>query len=274
MQAELYRISKNKRSLFFIGFMIAIPLLDFLLSLTQEFQEYLTDPVYYYHYFQTHPFDHQFDIHPAATSFLAGNTIGHLPQMLYIWVLPLLLLAINGDYYLTDMKNGIDSIQLTKLSRKDWLKKRYILTTSLSFIVAFSGLLLNFGLVTLVFHKGYGFQGLELYRNPNPTLLNFSIDHPYSIYFAYILVFSVLTALLSILCLSLSFLFPNPKVVYPACFLIWIIQIIAPNSLTYVMQPFIEYGLDSIIPALLVYTGIVLIVTVTAIIYQRRYHEL
>lgn len=77
-----------------------------------------------------------------------------------------------------------------------------------------------------------------------------------------------------LLCTSICYLFPSYKSAYPTALFIWMVQIIAPFSITYAIQPFIEYGPDMFFPALLINFTIILCTTITALLYKVKRDEI
>ena len=70
------------------------------------------------------------------------------------------------------------------------------------------------------------------------------------------------------MCVSLSFCFRTYKLLYGVCIIIWFWQILSPYSLTFIIQPFIEYGFERIIPA-----AAVLILTVIVAVAVGHYSK-
>jgi hypothetical protein len=213
-------------------------------------------------------------LHPAYASFLSGTSQGHVAQMLLIWILPLYILLIYSDFYILEKKIGYSHITYTKCSRSELLKARFFLSFFLPFIILLFSLLLNFVLSLIIFNGGQNFMGLEMYPDHNVTLLTLSLKHPYIAYIIYLFVFAILAGCCGLMCTALSLLFPHYKYVYPAAFFIWILQIMLPNSLTYLMQPFIEYGFREIIPAGILFVAIVFIFLLSAWQYKVKFDEL
>ncbi len=212
-------------------------------------------------------------LHPSKASFLSGSSQGHVAQMLLIWVLPIYFLIIYSDFYIQEKKLGYSNITFTKLSKKKFLSIRFFVTFFLPFTIVLISLLLNFILAVVIFHGGQSFQGMESYSNPHP-LLSYSLNNPYLAYIGYIFIFSLIAGCCGVICTSLSLLFSKYKHVYSIAFFIWIIQIILPNSLTYLIQPFIEYGFDRIIPASILFSSIVIILFVSSWFYKVKFDEI
>jgi hypothetical protein len=240
----------------FIIFLLLIPLIDLLMNWngnTMISKEYV--------------------LHPSMASFLSGHSMGHITQMLYIWMLPLYLLITYCDYYIQEKKVGYNIMLLSRISKRDLIKSKMIISFFVPFLISFISVSLNFVLANIIFKGGVYFSGLERFVARGINILHISIQHPIITYIIYILVFSLITGGCGIICTGICLLFPKYKVTYPIVFFIWIIQIAMPYSLTYAMQPFIEYGLDYIIPALLIFLIIVLIVSVSGFIFKVKNDE-
>lgn len=267
LASELYRVVKNKKSVAFICILFAVPFIDLLTNVYASFSDYWLHPEAYSGQL---PKDNL--LHPTVASFLSGSSQGHIAQMLLIWILPLYLLLIYSDFYILEKKIGYSNITYSKISRKELLKVRFLLSFSLPFAILFASLLLNFVLSLIIFHGGQSFLGLEMYTDSH-SLLSISLKHPYITYIIYIVAFSFLAGGYGVMCSALSLLFPSYKYVYPMAFFIWIIQIMSPYSLTYIMQPFIEYGWKEIILAGIIFLIIIAIFIFSAWQYKVKYDE-
>lgn len=267
--SEVHRILVNRKSKFFIFLIFIIPCIDLLSNCYTYFYDFLIHPEAY-----GGEVPKENILHPSKASFLSGTSQGHVAQMLLIWVLPLYLLIIYSDFHIQEKKIGYSNILLTKLSRKQFLSTRFFLSFFLPFIIILISLVINFALSIIVFHGGQSFQGMESFSDTNQSLLTVSLNNPYLVYIVYILIFSLIAGGCGIICTSLSFLFTKYKYVYSIAFFIWIIQIILPNSLTYLMQPFIEYGFDKIIPASSFFIFIVIVLFLSAWFYKVKFDEI
>lgn len=253
MKYEFNRVRHTKRSLFFIGLIILIPMLDLLMNVQSTFGDYWRYPAAYHYHLASRNV-----LHPAMAGFLSGSSIGHFGQMLYMWILPLYSLLIYSDFYIQEKKLGLNNAILTRVA-----KKRLVMTRLNASFVLMSGitlisLLLNYFLAIIIFHGGTSFQGLEQTVKGAHRLFVISMAHPYAAYLIYLVVFAVMAGFYAVFCTSLSFLLAQYRWVYPLALLIWIGQFILPNSLSYVFQPFIEYGWSRIIPALALFFVLVI----------------
>ena len=57
--------------------------------------------------------------------------------------------------------------------------------------------------------------------------------------------------------LIVQFCFKTYKLLYGTCIVVWFLQILSPFSLTFVIQPFIEYGPGRIVPSVVIFLMLV-----------------
>lgn len=268
LSSELRRIFANRKSKLFIFVIFIIPFIDLLGNCYTYFYDFLMHPEAY-----GGSINRETLLHPSKASFLSGSSQGHVSQMMLIWVLPVYLLIMYSDFYVQEKKLGYSNIVLSKISRNKFLSIRFFVSFLFPFSILFISLIINFILSIIIFNGGQSFQGMESFSNSH-SLLGFSLNNSYLVYIGYILIFSLIAGCCGVICTSLSFLFTKYKYVYSIAFFVWIIQIILPNSLTYLMQPFIEYGFDRILPAGILFSVIVIIFFLSAWFYKVKFDEL
>ena len=266
-KSEIYKIIKNKRSKFFIILVILIPIFDIVIHFFEAYMEYFTNLQGYPNGFPKH-----YIYEPNFATFLPGNSIGHIPQMLLLWILPIYVLLIYSDSYVREKQSGYNSIIFSKYSRKEIIRTKLLVSFVVFFTIVFIGLFINFILAQIVF-KGGTWNPIEHLTDMN-SVFELSKKWPLITNIVYIIMVSLIAGGCGILCTSLSFLIPNYKVLYPVAFLLWVFQIASKYSLMYVVQPFIEYGVDYIIPALITYNLCIIIVTIVAYIKKVKYDEI
>lgn len=264
IKIELLRIFKSRKSMILMLFLILIPFMDLIQNWTSTFLDYYMNPESY-----AETLSRQEILHPAAAAFLSGNSGGHLAQMLQIWILPIFLLVIYCDSFIAEKKINYHYTLLTKIRKKDYLNSKFVISFFLPFTICLISLIINFVFSLLLFHGGTGFKGMENFIEPN-TFSGLTMSHPYPTYCIYIIIYCMIAGGCGCLCTGLSFLFPDYKIAYPLAFCIWYIQIMWPFSITYAMQPFIEYGLNRIIPAVIIFAFITIVTSV--ITWIRKVH--
>lgn len=271
IKSELYRILKSKRSVFFIVLMMLIPILDVIINYYNTFNEYFTHSEFY-----PNGFPNRFILNPSFASFLSGSSRGHIAQMLLVWILPLYLLIIYCDSYIQDKHVGYNNIVFVKSSRKKIIHSKFIVSFLVPFAVSFISLAINFILANILFYGGTDFYSLQnlVGRGVFGAFFSFSITHPQLVYCIYILAYSIIAGGCGVFCTGLSFFVPYYKLVYPLAFIIWAVQIVSPFSITFAMQPFIEYGLDYIIPAIIIFFTSVIIIMLLSIKQKVGFDEL
>lgn len=231
---------KNKRSVSLMIIMAAIPFIDLFINWQASYADYFFHPDAY----GSSPPPYAF--HPVAASFLCGNSVGHLSQMLLVWILPLFLLLIYSGSVVTEKNQGYLNIIYTKREKRVYVHHKIATAFLVGFFVIFISLMLNFGLARLLFASGTSFGGLEEMVGQINGLFDWSIRHPYTAYFFYIVATSTISGVISAISISMAFLLPNNWALYPAVFFTWLLLIINPFSITYAMQPFIEFGVSTI----------------------------
>ncbi|AMV59941.1 Hypothetical protein ADU71_0262 [Pediococcus damnosus] len=251
LRFEISKLLKNRRFIFFAILIILVPEMDLLIQLKNQFEVGFDTASYI--------------TNPAMASFLAGNSIGHYGQMILIWLLPVILLNLYTDQHVSEIKNGYQNATLIRESRKKVYQTKLALSAIIPGLLVFISLLLNFVIALLVWHGGKDFSGMEdelqqLKAVKSFQLLVFQMKHPYGTMVIYIFIFTIMVAIFGMVTQAIVFMFPNYYIAYPFAFLLWIVQIMSPYSSTYFMQPFIEYGLRFIIPAIIIYLSSSLIV--------------
>lgn len=269
LSKELNDVIKSTKAkiIFFIIFLI--PIIDLLLNVHMVYSDFWLHPEAY-----PHGIPMNMVYHPSKAAFLSGSSIGHMPQMLFIWLLPLFLLLIYDDSYIKECRLGYNNIMSTRINNKKIFQTKIITGFIVGFLVVFVSLVCNFLLACICFKGGKSFSGLEILAGLPDThlILNMSLQHPIISYSIYIMAFSIIAGLYSAGCVSVSFIVKDYKLLYGICVVVWFLQILSPFSITYAMQPFIEYGLNKIIPAMIILLGVIL-VTVILGYYMKVKHE-
>lgn len=248
---EISKLLKNWRFIFFATLIILVPEIDLLIQLKSQIEAGFDTA--------------KFILNPAEVSFLASNSIGHYGQMVLIWLLPLILLNLYTDHQVSEVKNGYLNATLIRNSRKKFYQTKLALSAIIPAFLVLLSLVINFLIALLIWHGGKDFSGMEdelqQLKVIKPfQLLVLQMEHTYSTVVIYIFIFTLSVAIFGMVTQAIVFMFPNYYIAYPFAFLLWIIQVMSPYSSTYFMQPFIEYGLRSIIPAAIVYLSSSLIV--------------
>lgn len=260
IKAELYRILKSSKSRIFIFLIFLVPVVDILLNFQQNVVPHLHEEgdfsVFLYH--------------PSEAAFLSGASHGHITQMLLIWLMPIYILLIYGDSYIWEKSCGYTGIIFSQYSRKKIVQTKFAVSFLLFFSIIFLSLLLNFLLANLLFMGGSDFKGMELMLAEGDLSgwWAWSLENPFLAYFLYMILYSILAGIFGVVCYAVCYLAPSYKLAYTICFFLWFGQIVSPYSITYAIQPFIEYGPEYFLPALLIF-----FVIAFAIVVFSRWHE-
>lgn len=251
IKSELYKVVKSTRSIIFIVVIFLIPFIDLIMNICSVYLDYwLNTEVYIDGIAKSSIY------HPVVGSFLSGISEGHIAQMLLIWFLPIYSMLIVGDSYIREFGCGYNNIIFTIEDRKNIVKGKIIVSFFVMFIVSLVSMMVNFCISQIVFLNGNNMLGLEGLGVVNGFVRK-CLQHPNIAYVMYILMYSIIAGGCGILCSCVSFIIPDNRIAYPVVFFAWILQIISPYSLTYLTQPFIEYGPEYFLPALLIFVVII-----------------
>ena len=169
--------------------------------------------------------------------------------------MPIYILLIYGDSYIWEKSCGYTGIIFSQYSRKKIVQTKFAVSFLLFFSIIFLSLLLNFLLANLLFMGGSDFKGMELMLAEGDLSgwWAWSLENPFLAYFLYMILYSILAGIFGVVCYAVCYLAPSYKLAYPICFFLWFGQIVSPYSITYAIQPFIEYGPEYFLPALLIF---------------------
>ena len=271
LKSEIFKIWKSKKSKIFLGLILLIPFLDLISGFWMEYGDYLLHREAYKNGLSKSSIRV-----PALGAFLSGYSEGHIAQMLLIWILPIYLMLIYCDSPIQEKKLGYSSILVSKEKRKKIVSTKFLTSFLFAFVSMGVSLSINFLLANILFVGGTDFFGLEVGVKAGVfhSFMTFSIQHPVSVYMGYIFMVSLIAGGYSVFCTAVSMICPNHKLAYAIVFFVWIIQIISKYSLTYAMQPFIEYGPSCFIPAILIFLCIVLAGMVGSYVYKVKCDEI
>ena len=200
-------------------------------------------------------------MHPAKASFLSGSSEGHVAQIILLWLMPLFVLNIYSDKYISEYGRGYMNILRIKKGRHEV----HILKLCASFIIPaiiyFLCLLFNFVLAQIIFYDGDNFNGLEVFKERG-GFFGFMYERPNTMYFFYILMTSIVAGLCGIICQCLSFMLKKYVTVYLIGFFIWMALIMLKDGIVNMFQPFTEYGVEYILRAgsIIVVTTVIMII--------------
>jgi hypothetical protein len=192
---------------------------------------------------------------PNFATFLSSYTIGHVLHRIYLWFLPLYLLLITSEDSIEDYDTGYRNILLTKTDKSGYFKKKLQGSFLLSFVVIFCGLMLNLILIYVCYHGGTEMRVIDplLTEFPREDFLRniyytFSGNHPFMTNIIFIIATAILGGAISMVGTAFAIVLHDRKIVYAVTVLVWFIPLLMKNSLMLAIQPFSEYGLDTILP--------------------------
>lgn len=230
---ELFSLLHNKRKLLVILFFISVVCLDAYLVYNNSFlHEYHLNP----NYDLQMVFENTYT--PSSAAFLSGASRGHIPQEIIVWLLPLYFLFICGDSHLFELKyNYYQLLEVREKKNKIYICK-LLSSFIIGFVVSFIALVLNYIICLFVFKDGL------MQKISAPDVLSIlSSNNPILAYSTYIIIFSFISGMVSAATTALSFLVQYKIPLYAISFGAWYAMIVSKYSITYLVQPFIEYGL-------------------------------
>jgi len=258
LKSHLLRIYKNKKSMLIFWFILFLPLMD----LAQLYNETLKLGVSY---------------NPLIASFLTGSTQGHIGQMLLFWFLPIYLLIMCSDDYIQDTENGYNSILISKLGKKTYIRNKLLISFFAPGLTMLIALTLNLIMSVLLFTTELEGSALSSFFQTNWSgnkLADLSQSYPLTVYIVFLLNVSLMTGFAGLLGASISMIIPYRKYTYPLTFFVWFIQITLNNSIIGIFQPFTEYGFNNLLPILVRSLVILLMIPLISYIYKVKTDEL
>lgn len=257
---ELLSVFYNKRKMFVILLFIVIVCFDAYLVYKSSFlYEYSINPYY----------DLKIVIENTKTAcsaaFLSGSSKGHIPQELIIWLLPLYFLFIYSDFHLSELKYNNFQLLEIRASKMKIFNSKMISSFVIGFCVAMIAVFLNFIICLIVFRSG-----LSQNQSAPDIFWLLSSSNAYLAYIIYMIVFSFISGILCSAMTALSFIIEFKIPLYVLSFGAWYLMIIGKYSITYLTQPFIEYGLSYMIPSFLIFICVVTIPIIIGYMKLRR----
>lgn len=237
IQQEKMKVSLSRMRRGIIAFLILIPFVDI-------FSVYYYPVKDFFQFMKVYNYQINWNLfyHPVFGSFLSGNSIGHLTQALFFWLLPITLLLLFSDYSILEKKSRMRDVYITKIGRKQYIKDKLLYSFLLPMKISAISFLINFVVVNIVMHKATDMLGMEQHIETwAGTYFYWQFHHLYLAYFQHLIQTVILVGLCGLMCQAVSFLFKDKKIVYVICFLIWILQF-RERGLSEVIQPFTEYG--------------------------------
>lgn len=182
-------------------------------------------------------------LHPAKAAFLSGSSRGHLMQIIITHLMPLFALLLGSDSTILERDHKYGNIMLTHISRKKYIKSKYISSFIIPFAIMLFATLLNLLAVIAIFHGGKSFSGLEqmLEQGSPSCFFKYELSHPYTIYILYMLSSAFASGICGLICRSITLLAKKYSVSYFVSFFVWEALIICKFSVTFLYQPFSEY---------------------------------
>lgn len=266
IKKELYKLIYDKRKLLIVFVFVFFICFDAWLAFRDSFlYEAMRHPELEYDLSLVYENSRQ----PFAAAFLSSASRGHIPQKLIIWLLPLYFLMITSDSYIQEKRTNYISIMKVRMKKKDIFIKQCLSSFLISFSISSLSLILNLIICLILFQNGE--RPLMVMDH---IISIYSSQYPYLTYFIYIIVFSLFCGLLAASSHALSYLIPLHIPLYIIIFGIWFYQIGSYNSIAFVLQPYIEFGLERIIPSVIFFLMTCFVPIILGYIKMVKYDDL
>ncbi len=268
--SELKKIFFSKKSLLFLLLLLLIPLYDLYMNATM-YPESLSEAMKIYGAGGI--------LHPSEAAFLTGRSIGHLPQMAFVWILPVYCLSIYCDLFVVEKRSGFVEAVAARIGFSRYYVYKILFSFGFFFCITLVVLLINYGLACIVFNGGTDLGGMAdnyLTRGVGDAFNIWEIQHPYITYLLFVLSFSVITGGCGALCTAISILIPDYKRLYPICIFAWLIQFMLSfflgfQDITAAIQPFTEYNGTDFLAAHIIW--LITILVAIFLVVVRRLHK-
>lgn len=184
-------------------------------------------------------------LYPEYASFLASNTvgIGHLPQAVYLWLMPIYLLILTSNVCLEESETGVMNVLVAKMGKKKYVQKHLIKSFLISAGAVLLGLMINLLLVHLLFNGG-SYNPFASYDFDN-VYYKWEVKHMFETNIIYIVIVSACMGLLAMVGTIIMLISRSQKITYAITLVFWISFFWIENSIMYVFQPFTEYYFDT-----------------------------
>jgi len=191
---------------------------------------------------------------PRYVAFSALSTVGtnHLSYKIMFWFLPIYLLIITGEDSLEDDDTGYRNVLQSRMSKRQYVWGKARNAFCFSFLVLFLSLMLNYGLLHLLFHQGeFIWLTPGIYPEEEQRMYTIGYDHPGSVNLVNIMVTSIFGGCIGMVGTSLAVFFRDRKIVYGLTFLLWFIFVLTDDGLMSILHPFTNMILERWVRAVL-----------------------
>lgn len=254
MNSYVFRLAQNKRTCLFVGLIFLIPMIDIVSLFIQ--------------------FNHYGGVVPEFSTFLSSSSIGHSEQIILTWFLPLIVLLLCCDQFISEYKKGYHILGITKYGRFKYYQKRLMQNMLITMVIMLGSLLLNMAMGYVLFQDGVHDLSLTIETVPNNIRFAWMVENHVLANLLCIGLMSAMTALCAGTSTVICFVFPEFKYAYILSFFTWFIFMTGHNTIPAAVQPFTEITLTQMIEGIfyptLVFSGIILV----GMIYQVKYNEI
>ncbi len=242
IKSEFLKIFKSKKAWIVFIILIIIAVADSFFAIYVE-----SNPKNYNEYVGIN--------NPAYMSLISGSHTYTLIQIFH-YLMPIFLMLAYCDTYVKERKCGVALMQCTKQGRRKYFLNKTAVAFLFPFILVGIPNLINIFINTIFLHGGTNFAGMQTWpREDMGEVIFFSINHPYTTYFIFLLMNLIVYGLLSVMCQSLCFIFKDNRIVYLLSLTIWVGIYFSSRdfAIGYILQPFVCFDFPYIIYAFLAF---------------------
>lgn len=228
----LEKLWKNRLRNVLIMILLLFPSTEILLFIKQ----FITMGVYY----------------PEECFFLRCSSVmnHHMLQSIFIWPLPLYMLAFFSTMNWRERKSGYEIAVISRMGKNNYLRKNMLLSFCGGFLIIFLSMFLNM-LFTFIAFNGGKLTQIESDQLVHDGFIRWQIDHALLANLLFSLIIAFVAGIVAMAGTMCALKLKDIKLVYGMIFAIWFALFEKKNSIALLFQPASEYGADTIVPLFL-----------------------
>ncbi|MGL5479352.1 MAG: hypothetical protein ACRDCB_09970 [Clostridium sp.] len=181
--------------------------------------------------------------HYIVVSFLSGGSIGHIPQIILFWFLPIIVFLLIGDRSIDEINCGYQNMLITRKGKTKYVREKVVASFIITFVVIFVSIILNLFISSMLFKAPIDSEYVNLLKESGLNFTAWQYENYISTYLIYVLIVCWFSGLISVLVTLFGIIVPDKKIVLSASFFFWIFLVYKEKSIMNIFQPFTEYDL-------------------------------